>query len=126
MGNDQDRDVDYVHAERDQPAMRALPGPTRQAVGESLSMLQRREPAVDVPHWKPLHNFGSGVGELKHGKWRVVLSIAAHPDVIWIVCVFPKDSKSGSKMTKQHTQLIESSLKRLGVLLRRPSAPTKH
>ena len=121
MGADQERGVDYVYAERDQPAMRDLPDSQRLAFGQALAMLQRRESAASIPLWKPLHAFGSGVGELKHSRWRVVLSIEADPDTIWIVCVFRKDSKSGSKMPKKHTQLIQASLKRLDGRLMPPS-----
>jgi len=113
MRSDQEREVDYVHEAEDRPAMRGLPDRARMAFGQSIAMLQWREPPENVPLWKPLHNFGPGVGELKRGDWRVVLSIEVDPKTIWIVCVFKKDSKSGSKMPKVHTEMIEARLKRL-------------
>lgn len=125
MHSEQERGVDWAYEEEDQPVLRGLPDRTRQAFGHSISMLQFRERPENVPLWKRLHGFGPGVGELKSGGWRVVLSIEIDPKTIWIVCVFKKDSKSGSKMPKTHKQMIEARLGRLASRLQ-PTRHTRH
>jgi len=115
-----ERNVDYVDEIEDKPIMRRLPDGTRTAFGQDLRRLQQGKKATQL---RPLRGFGSGVGELKRGDWRVVLSTIADPRTIWIVCVFKKEAKRGSKMTKKHETLIGSRIARLASIL---EAPTRH
>ena len=116
------RNVAFVDEERDRPILKALPHGTRIAIGREIRRLQNGQRAADLQQWRPLTEFGKGVGELKRGPWRIVLSTVADVLNIWIVCAFRKEAKSGSKMTKKHRTLIEGSLERLHAHLDAPKA----
>lgn len=115
------RTVEYVDVKRDQRILKQLPDATRAAIGEELTRLQRGDDTSQLLQYRPLTGFGPGVGELKRGPWRVVLSTSADPTTVWIVCVFKKDSPSGSTMPKKHRKLIESSLDRLSAHITKPN-----
>ena len=116
------REVDYVDEDRDRPVMRTLPQATRRAIGKEIDRIQRGEEALQ---WRPLAGFGRGVGELKRGKWRVVLSCTVDPACVWILCVFAKDSSRGSRMRTGHRELIQSRIARLAIRLN-SAQPTLH
>ena len=103
------RPIQFVD-DADQHFLRNLPSGTRKAIAEELRRMQRREPPLQ---FRPLKQFGSGVGELKRGGVRVVVSMTADPNAIWIVCSFDKDSSAGAKMKKEHKDQIEAALRRL-------------
>lgn len=119
------RKVEYVDEDRDQPILRRLPAGPRRAVGEELARLQRGENAEQLQQFRPLPDFGKGVGELKRGAWRIVLSTVIDPTCIWIVCVFRKDAGEKGEMRKSHKILIEASLRRLAGQIE-PSSKTTH
>jgi phage-related protein len=120
------RKVDYVHEERDKPILRErVPKGTRNSFGEDLHRLQLGETPESLSSWRPLTAFGRGVGELKRGPWRLVLSTVVDTEIVWIVCVFRKDAKAGRAMRQEHRRLIESSLTRLASRLP-PASSRRH
>lgn len=119
------REVEYVDEDQDKPILRSLPVGTRTSIGQELARLQRGDRGEDLQQWRPLYEFGRGVGELKRGPWRVVLSTVVDPVRIWIVCVFRKDAKVGGTMMKKHEKLIKARLAQLASKLA-PSTTRRH
>lgn len=65
---------------------------------------------------KPLHGFGSGVLEIalafRGDAFRVVYAVQL-ADEIWVIHVFQKKSKQGTKTPKHEIDLVKDRLKRL-------------
>ncbi len=107
--------------ESDHEYLRSLPKGAKRAIGGDIRRLQQNERPLQ---WKLLSGFGPGIGELKRGNLRVVITLADDRGAVWVVCTFLKDAKSKSRMRAEHKTLIETRLRRLRQLL--SSGPTRH
>ncbi len=72
--------------------VRNFPAEARRQVGFELYAIQRGH---DPSDWKPMHNVGSGVREIRIrvlGEWRV-LYVAKFADAIYVLHAFQKKSQ---------------------------------
>ena len=116
------RGIEFLDEGRDRPLFDRLKSGTKAAFAEDLGRLQRHEKALQC---EPVTDFGSGVMELKRTGWRVIVSLTADPKNIWIICVFPKDSKRGPRMRREHSARIKAGIAKLTMRLASPPGPSR-
>jgi phage-related protein len=119
------RNIRFVDEDRDRRFLKNLPKGIRKAIGNELHRLQNGGATDALQQWRPLEGFGKGIGELKRGGIRVVLSVVVDPISVWIVCAFKKDAKKGAQMPRKHRTLIYSSLKKLEEIRVSECSPVK-
>jgi len=110
------RPISWIKAARKD--FEGFPEDTQRKILRALTIAAEGQKA-DIA--KPMKGLGSGIFEValawRGNAYRAVYAVQLGHD-IWVVHVFQKKSKTGSKTPKQETDLIEARLKRLREMLK--------